>query len=451
MPRILFVDDEAAARQNYNTILTHYGYQVVLVSDVRQAVEALKNEGEFDLIITDMRMGRESGLDMLREAKKLQPTIEVIVLTGHAELANAIEAMKLGASDYITKDTDYKEILVIVEKALEKRGLKSEINRLREQLRSVRNTTRLVGKSKAISQIIEMLERVAPTDSRVLITGESGTGKELVAETLHANSLRRDGPFIAINCGAIPNELQESELFGHVKGAYTGADTEKKGLLETANNGTVFLDEVGEMTSETQVKLLRFLEKGELFPVGATQPRTVDVRIISATNRDLGEAVRQKQFREDLYYRLKVVSIHLPALRERKEDIPLIAKSLLNDLNTKTHRHIKNLSPETLEVFLDYSWPGNVRELKNVLERSMIFTDTDTIGVENLPEDLFTRQSQQPTNGESKSGAESLEDVERKHILSTLEKTGGNKLLTAKQLNIATTTLYRKLKQYGIE
>jgi DNA-binding NtrC family response regulator len=454
MATILFVDDEQAARQNYSTILEHYGHDVILASSVRDAVDVLKSGRTIDLILTDMRMGNESGLDMLREAKRFAPEIEVIVLTGHADMENAIEAMKLGASDYITKETDYKEILIILEKALEKRDLKTEIARLRGKLQD--SQRRIVGSSAAIRAVLDMIARVAQTDSRVLITGESGTGKELVAETIHANSGKRaSGPFIAINCGAIPRDLQESELFGHVRGAFTGADRDKQGLLEAGNRGTVFLDEIAEMTGETQVKLLRVLETGEVLRVGSTQPRKIDIRIIAATNKDLRALTAEHRFRDDLYYRLKVVSIHTPPLRERIEDLPLLAVALIEELNPKTHTRISGISPEAMEALREYPWPGNVRELKNVLERAMIFADTKIIEIENLPEDIFSRMQEKSRLNEhghiEKDGILPLEEAEKRHIIQTLERLGGNKLLTARQLNIATTTLYRKLRMYGIE
>jgi len=453
MATILFVDDEPAARQNYSTILEHYGHDVILASSVREAVDVLKSGRAIDLVLTDMRMGAESGLDMLREAKRIVPEIEVIVLTGHADMENAIEAMKLGASDYITKETDYKETLIILEKALEKRDLKTEITRLREKLQD--SHRHIVGSSAAIRAVLDMIARVAQTDSRVLITGESGTGKELVAETIHANSGKRaSGPFIAINCGAIPRDLQESELFGHVRGAFTGADRDKQGLLEAGNRGTVFLDEVAEMTSETQVKLLRVLETGEVLRVGSTQPRKIDIRVIAATNKDLRALTAEHRFRDDLYYRLKVVSIHTPPLRKRIEDLPLLAAALIEELNPKTRTRITGISSEAMEALREYPWPGNVRELKNVLERAMIFADTKTIELENLPEDLFSRMPEHSlsnNNGVEKDGILPLEEAEKRHIIQTLERLGGNKLLTARQLNIAATTLYRKLRMYGIE
>lgn len=452
MISILFVDDESTVRENFDILLGHHGYHVELAESVAKALSLLKNS-EFDLIITDMRMAPQTGLDLLRAAKSISPGTGVVVLTGHGEIQNAIEAMKLGALDYITKETDYKEILLTIEKAVEKKLLKEEIRELRNKLRSEFSTSQIIGESDVIKKIIETVKRVAPTDSRVLITGESGTGKELVAQTIHQNSTRQDAPFIAFNCGAIPKDLQESELFGHVKGAFTGAEKDRKGLFESAQKGTVFLDEIAEMSIETQVKLLRFLENGEFFSVGSSIPRKVDVRIISATNRNLEELIEQGSFRSDLYYRLKVVSIHLPALRDRKEDIPLLAQYLLRELNPKVHTSVKSLSPEVLEVLSEYSWHGNVRELKNVIERALIFSDGDRITLESLPEELFKQLP--PSSSEKKpnssNGVLPLDEVEKNHIIDVLQKYGGNKLLTAQRLGIATTTLYRKLRQYGIE
>ncbi len=448
MGTILIVDDEASARQNYSTILTHYGYDVVLASSVAEALEKLRSAGTIDLVLTDMRMGSQSGLDLLREAHRISPDLDIIVLTGHAEMANAVEAMKLGATDYLTKDADYQEVLVTIEKALEKRALKNEIARLRAQVQGQYSFRKIVGQSRPMREVLAMLERVAPTDTRVLITGETGTGKELVAETIHLNSPRKNGAFVAINCGAIPAALQESELFGHVRGAFTGANRDKKGLLETANRGTVFLDEIGEMTPESQVKLLRFLENGELTPVGSTERKKVDSRVIAATNRDLAEAIKQHSFREDLFYRLKVVSIHLPALRERREDIPLLAITLLEDLRSRLHHAVQHIAPEAMDALSAYQWPGNVRELRNVIERALIFARTDTIQIEDLPEELFKVPA---FKGKAEEGTLPLDKMEKEYILEILEKNGGNKLQTAKQLNIATTTLYRKLRMYGIE
>jgi transcriptional regulator with PAS, ATPase and Fis domain len=333
---------------------------------------------------------------------------------------------------------------------LEKRALKREIDRLRKQTREEYAFGRIVGTSSAITQLHDVLRRVAPTDTRVLITGESGTGKELVAEMLHTNNPRSSGPFIAINCGAIPRDLQESELFGYVRGAFTGADRDKIGLLESADRGTVFLDEVGEMSPETQVKLLRFLEKGEINPVGSGRARTVSVRVIAATNRDLGEAIRSRAFREDLYYRLKVVPIHLPPLRDRREDIPLLAQNLLEELVRKIGSKVHTISPHALDALAEYDWPGNVRELKNVIERALIFADDGIVDLEHLPEELFKRHVAHVADSESNEIAP-LDEIEKKYILEVLERLGGNKLLTARHLNIATTTLYRKLRMYGIE
>ena len=449
MHTILIVDDEATARQTYSILLTHYGYGVLVASGVDEALETLRAENAIDLVLTDMRMGQRSGLDLLREAHHLNPDLDIIVLTGHAEMANAIEAMKLGAVDYLTKDADYQEILITIEKALEKRALKKEISRLREQVQDQFSFRKILGTSRAMRDVMAIMERVAPTDSRVLITGETGTGKELVAETIHLNSPRRNAPFVAINCGAIPYELQESELFGHVRGAFTGATRDKKGLLESASGGTVFLDEIGEMTPESQVKLLRFLENAEITRVGSTERKKVDARVIAATNRDLAEAIREHRFREDLFYRLKVVSIHLPPLRERKEDIPLLAIALLDDLRTRIQHTVRNISPAAMEALTAYAWPGNVRELRNAIERALIFAKTDTIQIEDLPEELF--RVPQTNGGLPTIGASSLDQMEKDYILQVLAKNGGNKLQTARQLNIATTTLYRKLRMYGIE
>jgi DNA-binding NtrC family response regulator len=450
MPNILFVDDELTVRQNYELLLKHHGYDMTVCSGVEEALKAMAGE-EFDLIITDMRMSPLTGLDMLRSAKKIAPQTGVIVLTGHADVQNAIEAMKLGALDYITKEADYKEILVVIQKALEKKLLIEEVERLRALIRSEDSTDKIGGDSRAIRNILDTIKRVAPSESRVLITGESGTGKELVAEMIHRYSPRKDFPFIAINCGAIPKDLQESELFGHTRGAFTGAEKERKGLLESAARGTVFLDEVGDMSLDTQVKLLRFLETGEIYLVGSSVPKKVDARVIAATNKRLEDAIAQHTFREDLFYRLKVVVIELPPLRERREDIPALALDLIKQLNPKTHKNIASLSKEAIEALTEYDWPGNVRELKNVLERAMIFTDKDQIEVEALPEELFRKRPPAPTTPQSKSDILPLDENEKNHILKTIEQLNGNKLLTAQQLNIATTTLYRKLRQYGIE
>jgi DNA-binding NtrC family response regulator len=447
MATILFVDDEDSARQNYKLILEHYGHSVLLAEGVRSAEQILL-DGGVDLLITDMRMGAESGLEMLRASKRISPETEVIVLTGHAELHNAVDAMKLGASDYLTKDIDYKEILMTVDKALDRKSLVREISRLRSQLQYSFSLESIIGSSETIEKLKSQVRRVAPTDSRVLITGESGTGKELVAQSIHANSPRSNRPFIAINCGAIPKELQESELFGYTKGAFTGADKDKQGLLGAAHGGTVFLDEIGDTSLETQVKLLRFLEQGEIQPVGSTSPTKVDVRILSATNKNLSIEVEEKRFREDLYYRLKVVTLSLSPLRERAEDVAAISQSLLHEISKKTHKPKISLSRETLEALTAYNWPGNVRELKSVLERAAIFCEGDKIELEHLPEELFKQPS---SESKAQNGILPLDQVEKLHIIEVLDKMGGNKLATAQHLNIATTTLYRKLRQYGID
>jgi DNA-binding NtrC family response regulator len=452
MPTILFVDDEAIARQNYSTILEHGGYTVVLAKDFDEAVASHRAGESFDLVLTDMRMNHGSGLDLLRIARTIEPQPDVMILTGHAEIPNVIEAMKLGAVDYVTKETDYKEILISIEKVIEKRVLRKEVQRLRTKLRAQYSFDRIIGESAATKALIRTLARVAPTDSRVLITGESGTGKELVAETIHMESTRKDAPFIAINCGAIAANLQESELFGFVRGAFTGADRDKTGLLEAAHGGTIFLDEIGDMSLETQVKLLRVLESGEVLPVGSTTARKINVRVLAATNRDLMEGIRQKTFREDLYYRLHVVTIAISPLRDRPADILPIAASIIEALNPKMQKRVHSISTEAQEALLEYNWPGNVRELRNVIERALIFADGEELSIEDLPEELF-RGSAPDTASVDTTGPAivPLDEVERRHILDTLARLHGNKFLTAKHLRIAATTLYRKLKQYGID
>jgi DNA-binding NtrC family response regulator len=360
--------------------------------------------------------------------------------------------MKLGAYDYIQKPFDKDEFLMLVNKALERKNLINEVEQLQNELREKYRFENIIGNSNPMMKVLSMVSKVAKTDSTVLISGESGTGKELVAKATHLNSRRKNRSFITINCGALPENLQESELFGHVRGAFTGAIKDKRGLFQEANGGTLFLDEVGETALSTQVKILRFLQDGEIRRVGENEPLNVDVRLIAATNKDLKREIEEGTFREDLYYRLNVIPIHLPALRERRDDIPLLVNHFLKIYAERTKKNNPTVSPEAMNILMQYNWPGNVRELENVIERGLILAAKNAIQPEDLPATLIESEQVQNTDLEVIVGGEqTLEELEKKHILSTLERVAWNQKKASDILGISTTTLWRKLKSYGIE
>lgn len=435
--RLLIVDDEEKFIKVLKDRLTRKGLYVKAATSGVEALKLLEEE-EFDVGLYDIMMDKMDGLELLEKTKKVQPDMEIVMLTGYGTIESAIEAMKNGAYDYLSKPINPTELELVLKRAAEKKRYKSYNESLVENIRLISDKKEIIGESKPMKELKYMIEKVADSHLPVLILGESGTGKDLVANALHYQSLRRDKPFIPINSGAIPGELLESELFGYVKGAFTGAQANKKGLVEIANGGTLFLDEIGDMDPALQVKLLRFLDTGEFRPVGSTMTKKANVRVVTATNKDLEEAILNGSFREDLYYRLSVVTIHVPPLRERGEDVLLLAEYFLK----KNKDNNKELAEETKKFLLSYDFPGNVRELANFIDRAVLLSKGDKI----YPRDLLPN-----LNDEHRTRKHiSLEDVERDHILEILNYTNWNKPMAAKLLDIGLRTLYRKIEKYNL-
>ncbi len=444
---ILLVDDEPSARATMALLLKKRGHRVSEAADVGAAVKALA-DAVFEVIVTDLRMPDGDGLDVLRAAKAHCPDADVILLTAYAGWESAKEAIQLGAFDYFEKGREPDELLHRIERAVADKALRRENENLRAQVRERFGLPGLIASSAEMAQVLDLVGRVAPTDATVLIHGESGTGKEVIAKALHHASKRAGGRFVALNCGALPETLLESEIFGHVKGAFTGAGANKKGLYEEAHGGTLFLDEIGEMTPGLQVKLLRALQSGEVRPVGSTQAITVDARVVAATNRDLEPMIRQGTFREDLFYRLNVIPITLPPLRERREDIPLLAEHFLARFAQRQGRALR-LSGGAMERLLRYAWPGNVRELENAMERTAILARAETIEPGDLPPHVGAGLALGAAP--SLAAEQTLAEAQRAHIIEILERYGWNHTRAADALGIGRTTLWRKLKEFGIE
>jgi DNA-binding NtrC family response regulator len=437
--RVLVADDEKNLRDLLVRELTRKGHAVAGVPDGQAALDRLAEEIP-DVLLLDMKMPRVEGVEVLRALQQYAEAPQVIVMTGFQEVSTAVEAMKLGAYDYLTKPARIEELDLLIRKAAEKGRLIRQNVALRAQLGSTADGG-LITASPAMEEVLRVIDRVAPTDSSVLILGESGTGKELVARALHERSSRAAQAFVPIHCGALPREVLESELFGHEKGAFTGAINAKPGLIELAEGGTLFLDEIGEMEPESQVKLLRVLESRSFYRVGGTRRRTVDMRLVAATNRDLAEAIRANQFRQDLYYRINTITVLLPPLRERREDISPLVQHFLEQ--TAVYGQ-KRVSREALDALLRYDWPGNVRELQHAIERAVILCTGDEIQPEDLPADVRSGQAASgPASG-------SLEEMERQHIITTLKQVSGHRAKAAALLGIDPKTLYRKILSYGI-
>ena len=447
---ILVVDDDPAHRAMLRTLLTGWGYRIKEADDGAGAI-AVVHEQSFDLILMDIRMIKVSGLEALEEIKAFNPAIPVIIMTAYSSVESAVEAMKNGAYDYLTKPLDFDELRLTMERAMEHSHLREENRLLRETLGAHFDTQNIIGTSPAMMRLMETVAQVAPSEATVLITGESGTGKEMIAGAIHFNSLRKDGPYVKINCAAITETLLESELFGHEKGAFTGAYRRKEGRFRQAHGGTLFLDEVSEMSLAMQVKLLRVLQERDITRVGGEEVMKVDVRIIAAANKDLITEIRAGRFRDDLYYRLNVVAIAMPPLRERREDIPLLAQHFLEQFSERNRKQIKGFTPQAMDRLLRYEWPGNVRELMNAVERAVVLARA-----EYLDEDEFPLiQGEAGLKGEGPlEGAASidlpLDEVERATILRAMELTKGNKSEAARRLGITRRTLHKKLKTYGV-
>lgn len=425
-------------------VLQDHGYAVSVAAGGSEALKKL-SEDEFSVVLTDLRMKEMQGIELLAEIKRIYPDINVILITAFGSVETAIEAMKQGAYDYLVKPIKNEDLVRVTERAAREAALRREVNRLRREVLKEYSFHQILGKSKAMREVFDLIRRVADSPTNVLITGESGTGKELVAKAIHYNSDRREAPFVPVNCAAIPETLLESELFGHVKGAFTDAKTDKRGLFEEAQKGTLFLDEISELPLTLQAKLLRAIQEREIRRVGATRPVSVDVRIIAATNLNLAEEVKAKRFREDLFYRLNVIEIRLPPLRERREDIPLLVEAFLRKCAEVSHKEIRGMTESALALLMDYSWPGNVRELENVIERATTLARGEKIVPDDLPPAIQGARGERRVLDEAAERVLPLADVEKEYILRILEKTGGNKYQAAQVLGIDRKTLYRKL------
>ncbi len=438
---ILVVDDDTAHRTMLATLLASWGYSVVEADDGGRAVEAVRRQA-FDLILMDVRMIEMSGIEALERIKTINPAISVVLMTAYASVETAVEAIRKGAYDYLTKPLDFDKLRLAVQRAMEHLRLQAENRQLKADLGRDLNRGHIIGHSPAMNRLLETVAQVAPTEATVLITGESGTGKELIAAAVHENSLRRRGPLVKINCAAITETLLESELFGHEKGAFTGADRRKEGRIVQAHGGSLFLDEVGEMPLTMQVKLLRAIQEREVVRVGGEESVAVDVRIIAATNRDLGKMIGDGSFRQDLYYRLNVVGLHLPPLRERTVDIPLLASHFLKHFAEKNRKPIQGFTPGAMDRLVRHGWPGNVRELANAVERAVVLAR----GAYLHEADFQEPTGPSPETVPLPDGP--LSELERQAILRTLEATGGNKSEAARRLGITRKTLHQKLKLY---
>ncbi|MBI1820645.1 MAG: sigma-54-dependent Fis family transcriptional regulator [Nitrospirae bacterium] len=445
---ILIVDDEVNIRTALAKILEKQGYKPETAENGQVALSRLEN-AFYHLVITDLKMADLNGLELLKKVKEHSPETEVVVMTAYGTIETAVNAIKAGAYDYLTKPVDKELLLLLIDKALERQSLSVENKRLRESLKIKNRFEEMIGKSNVLKQIYETIDQVVESDATVLITGESGTGKELVARAIHQQSGRRDKPFITINCGALPETLFESEVFGYEKGAFTGAVSSKTGRFELADGGILFLDEIGELNLKNQVDFLRVLETKEFRRLGGTKLIHVDVRFIAATNRNLLQAIENKTFREDLYYRLNVVPIHLPPLRERKEDIPLLVEFFLREFRSIYHREEKTVSPGTMRLLVNYSWPGNIRQLKNVIERVVIMVRDKTLLPEHLPVEIQEDTAKEKTM--TIPLGKSLEEVEKEVIQKTLSEITHHREKAAKILGISLRALHYKIKNYGIE
>lgn len=454
--KLLVVDDEAVIIKALSKYLIQEGYQVDQASDGYQAIELVK-ETNYDLILTDLKMPQMDGITLVREIKKRSPETVCIVMTGYGSIPSAVEAMKVGAFHYITKPFELEDVGLIIKKALEHARLVNENRVLSRQVKHRYGVESIIGSSEEIKKVLETLKKVSNTDSTVLILGESGTGKELVARAVHYNSDRADKPLITVNCGAIPENLLESELFGHVKGSFTGAVQSKMGRFEAANGGTIFLDEIGDMSLRLQVKILRVLQERKFEPVGSTKSVDIDVRIMAATNRNLEEMVKSGEFREDLYYRLNVIPVRIPALRQRPSDIPVLLGHFLRLYSQINNVEVPNIPQDVMSLLMNYKWPGNVRELENTVERLVVLRGSQTVRMSDLP-DKFLKVSDSifknstlhiPESGISLKNA--VNDFENTLILKALEKTGWNKNRAANLLRLNRTTLVEKIKKKQLE
>jgi len=451
---VLICDDDRAHRTMLRALLSGWGYDITEAADGSEAIDQV-HQRAFDLILMDIRMVNISGLEALSEIKAYNPAIPIVIMTAFASVETAVDALKSGAYDYLTKPLDFDELKMTMQRAMDHSQLKKENRLLKESLSNRFDRRDIIGRSTVMTTLLDTVVHIAGSDATVLITGESGTGKEVIAAAIHFNSPRKEGPFIRINCAAITETLLESELFGHEKGSFTGADRKREGKFRLADRGTLFLDEVSEMSPGMQVKLLRALQEREITPVGGDRVIKVDVRVITATNKDLLRETREGHFREDLYYRLNVVALTVPPLRDRREDIPLLAHHFLTQFAEKNRKTLKGFTPRAMDQLLKYDWPGNVRELMNAVERGVVLTRTDYLDVEDMPLiHGMAPSSPAPSDawgtGYPATAAPSLEEVEKETILKTLDVVKGNKSEAARRLGITRRTLHQKLRKYGL-
>ncbi len=452
---ILVIDDEIETLKAIKKALNRDGYSVIAVDNGKEGIEILERE-DIDLVITDLKLPDVDGMEILKRGLRINPDIAVIMITAYGTIENAVDAMKMGAVDYVLKPIDIYDLRLRVDKAISAKNMRKEIVYLKSEVSKKYGFQNIIGNSKAMREVYEKVMQIAPTKSNVLILGESGTGKELIAKAIHYNSPRKDKPFIALNCAAIAESLFESELFGHEKGAFTGAVEKRVGKFEMAHMGTLFLDEVGEIPLPIQVKLLRVLEEKEFMRVGGTRLIKVDVRLISATNADLEKAVKENKFREDLYYRLKVVTIELPPLRERKEDIPLLVSHFVEEFCRENNKRIDSIDKEVMEFFMEYDWPGNVRELRNTIENMVVMAKKNRLTLEDVP--IYNKKREDKREEKDREVFKidftpemSLKDIEREVIRKALLKVNGNKTKAAKMLKIGLRTLQRKVKSLNLD
>ena len=444
--KILIVDDEPTIRETLSLVLKEEKYECDLAENGAEGLKRVK-EKNFDLIITDLKMPEMGGLELMEKVKTISPKTSVMIITAYASLESAIQALRLGAYDYIIKPLDFDDVILRIKRLMDHRELLNENEYLRKEVQEKFSVSNIIGESEPMQDVFNLIRKVAATKGNVLITGKSGTGKELVARAIHYNSPRQTKRFVAINCGAIVDNLMESELFGHKKGSFTGAVRDKEGLFKVADGGTLFLDEVGEIPLHLQVKLLRAIETGEFIPVGDTIPQKVNVRIIAATNRNLEEEVEKGKFRDDLYYRLNVVEINLPPLAERKEDIPLLINHFIRKYNRELNRQITGMDEETKRILMNYEWKGGIRELENVIERALILSEGEIITRKDLPPNLMKLE---PAPEASLRLKDAVADFEKQHIEQVLKANQGNKEAVAKILDISLSSLYRKIDELGV-
>ena len=453
--KVLVIDDEEKMCEFLSLVLSQDGHKVFTATNGEQALDTMRSKTDLDVIVTDLMMPKISGMDVLEEAKRLLPDTPVIMITGYSTVESAVDAMKAGAFDYLPKPFKVDEVKLVVNKALDRRAITLENKRLRRELQAIRERSgEIIGTSENMQEVFRLVEKIARTDATTLIRGESGTGKDLIAREIHMQSLRASKPFISINCAALPETLLESELFGHARGAFTGAVTTKRGLFEEADGGTIFLDEIGDISLALQAKLLRFLQNREFICVGETVVRCVDVRVLVATNKDLEAAIEKGAFRSDLYYRMNVITIYLPTLRERKKDIPLLSRHFARKFGAKCLKGTIAFSKEAMDALVNYAWPGNVRELENAIERALILMEGNDLELHDLPDEVIeayeVQKSGKCENTDGESFYEAVDEYKRELISKALEKSEGIQAGAARILGIKRTTLNEMMKRLGM-